>query len=62
MRVSTRPLAYDSKDFVNELRSMNATPHVAENTNGRAARCVRRTPATPLVSAFASGSRKLSVG
>jgi hypothetical protein len=27
--------AYDAEDFVNELRSMNATPHVAQNTNGR---------------------------
>ena len=27
--------AYDTEDFVNELRSMNATPHVAPNTNGR---------------------------
>ena len=27
--------AYDAEDFVNELRSMNVTPHVAQNTNGR---------------------------
>ncbi len=27
--------AYDVEDFVNELRSMNATPHVAQNTNCR---------------------------
>jgi len=27
--------AYDAEDFVNELRSMNATPHVAQNANGR---------------------------
>jgi transposase len=26
---------YDVEDFVNELRSMNVTPHVAQNTNGR---------------------------
>ena len=26
---------YDAEDFVNELRSMNVTPHVAQNTNGR---------------------------
>lgn len=26
--------AYDTQDFVNELRSMNVTPHVAQNTNG----------------------------
>jgi len=24
-----------AEDFVNELRSMNVTPHVAQNTNGR---------------------------
>src|SRR5437762_2043632 len=27
--------AYDAEDFVNELRSMNVTPHVAQNTTGR---------------------------
>ena len=27
--------AYDARDFVNELRSMRVTPHVAQNTNGR---------------------------
>ena len=26
---------YDAQDFVNELRSMNVTLHVAQNTNGR---------------------------
>src|ERR1700728_2928644 len=26
---------YDAEDFVNELRSMNATPHVTQNTNRR---------------------------
>jgi IS5 family transposase len=26
---------YDAEDFVNELRSMRVTPHVAQNTNGR---------------------------
>ena len=26
---------YDAEDFVNELRSMNVTPHVAQNTSGR---------------------------
>ena len=30
--------AYDAEDFVNELRSMNATPHVAQNTSGRTTR------------------------
>jgi len=27
--------AYDSRDFVNELRSLNVTPHVAQNTSDR---------------------------
>jgi transposase len=27
--------AYDAEDFVNELRTMNVTPHVAQNTGGR---------------------------
>ena len=27
--------AYDTEDFINELRSMKVTPHVAQNTNGR---------------------------
>lgn len=27
--------AYDTEDFVNELRSMKVTPHVARNTSGR---------------------------
>jgi hypothetical protein len=30
--------AYDAEDFVNELRSMKASPHVAQNTNGRSVR------------------------
>jgi transposase len=35
--------AYDAEDFVNELRSMNATPHVAQNMNGRASTIDGRT-------------------
>src|SRR6202021_316688 len=35
--------AYDTEDFVNELRSMNATPHVAQNTNGRSSAIDNRT-------------------
>jgi hypothetical protein len=27
--------AYDTKDFVIDLRALNVTPHVAQNTNGR---------------------------
>ena len=35
--------AYDTEDFVNELRSMNATPHMAQNTNGRSSAIDGRT-------------------
>jgi transposase len=35
--------AYDSEDFVNELRSMNVTPHVAQNTSGRSSAIDGRT-------------------
>ena len=35
--------AYDTEDFVNELRSMNATPHVAQNMNGRSSAIDGRT-------------------
>jgi Transposase DDE domain len=35
--------AYDTQDFVNELRSMNATPHVAQNAKGRASAIDGRT-------------------
>lgn len=39
--------AYDSEDFVNELRSMNARPHVAQNTNGRRSAIDGRTTRHP---------------
>ena len=48
--------AYDAEDFVNELRSMNVTPHVAQNTQRAlvgdrrphdATRRLRRQPAHP---------------
>jgi transposase len=35
--------AYDAEDFVNELRSMRVTPHVAQNTSGRRSAIDRRT-------------------
>src|ERR1700675_4197377 len=35
--------AYDAEDFINELRSMNATPHVAQNANGRSSSIDGRT-------------------
>ncbi|WP_245331283.1 IS5 family transposase [Mesorhizobium sophorae] len=34
---------YDAQDFINELRSMKVTPHVAQNTNGRRSSIDRRT-------------------
>ncbi len=41
--------AYDAEDFVNELRSMNVTPHAAQNTSGRKFRDRRANdPAWPL--------------
>jgi transposase len=39
--------AYDAEDFVNELRSMNATPHVAQNTNGPSSAIDGRTTRHP---------------
>ena len=35
--------AYDAEDFVNELRSMAVTPHVAQNTSGRTSAIDART-------------------
>ncbi len=35
--------AYDTEDFVNELRSMKVTPHVAQNTRGRSSAIDGRT-------------------
>jgi transposase len=35
--------AYDTEDFVNELRSMKVTPHVAQNTSGRSSAIDGRT-------------------
>ncbi|MER9390458.1 IS5 family transposase, partial [Mesorhizobium sp. M0435] len=35
--------AYDAEDFINELRSIKVTPHVAQNTNGRRSAIDRRT-------------------
>lgn len=34
---------YDTRDFVRELRGMNITPHVAQNTNGRSSAIDGRT-------------------
>ena len=38
---------YDAEDFVNELRSMRVTPHVARNTSGRRSAIDRRTVRHP---------------
>ena len=35
--------AYDTEDFVNELRAMKVTPHVAQNTRGRSSAIDGRT-------------------
>jgi IS5 family transposase len=35
--------AYDTQDFVNELRSMRVTPHVAQNISGRSSAIDGRT-------------------
>ena len=35
--------AYDAEDFVNELRSMKVTPHVAQNLSGRSSAIDGRT-------------------
>jgi CRISPR associated protein, Cas1 family len=37
------PTKADAENFVNELRSMNATPHVAQNANGRSSTINGRT-------------------
>jgi hypothetical protein len=38
---------YDAEDFVNELRSMNATPHITQNTSGRSSAIDGRTARHP---------------
>ena len=57
--------AYDAEDFVNELRSMNATPHVAQNANGRSSAVDGRTTCHVgygRANASANGSRRPSAG
>src|ERR1700758_2283304 len=54
--------AYDTEDFVNELRSMNATPHVAQNANGRSSAIDGRTTRHAGYAVTASGSRRPSAG
>ena len=53
---------YDAEDFVEELRTLNVRPHVAQNTNGRRSAIDGRTtrhPGYAAASASASGSRSL---
>lgn len=38
---------YDAADFVNELRSLNVRPHIAQNTSGRRSTIDRRTTRHP---------------
>ena len=57
--------AYDAEDFVNELRSMTVTPHVAQNTSGRSSAIDARTTrhgGYASVSASASASKRRSAG
>lgn len=53
--------AYDAEDFVNERRSMNVTPHVAQNTSGRSSAIDGRTTGTAAMPS-ASASRRHSAG
>jgi len=57
--------AYDTQDFVNELRSMRVTPHVAQNINGRSSAIDGRTTRHAGYRAslrIASKSRRRSAG
>jgi len=38
---------YDTRDFVSTCRSMNVTPHVAQNTSGRRSAIDERTTRAP---------------
>jgi transposase len=56
---------YDTADFVADLRALNVTTHVAQNTTGRRSAIDGRTTrhrATQSASGCASGSRKVSAG
>ena len=57
--------AYDAEDFVNELRSMTVTPHVAQNTSGRSSAIDARTTrhgGYAVSHASASASKRRSAG
>ena len=52
---------YDTEDFVNELRTMNVTPHVAAKAK-RVRHRRPHMPDTPSVSASAKGLKRRSAG
>ena len=57
--------AYDAEDFINELRAMKVTPHVAQNTSGRASAIdgrATRQAGYAVASASANESKKPSAG
>jgi hypothetical protein len=55
--------AYDVAAFIDRLRAIRVTPHVAQNiANRRSAIDGRTTPATPSASGSASASRRRSAG
>ena len=57
--------AYDTKDFVEETRNMNATPHVAQTIKGARARLtegLHGIPVTRSANRSASGWKKSSAG
>jgi len=39
--------AYDVREFVNDLRDLNVTPHIAQNTSGRSSAIDARTTRHP---------------
>ncbi len=47
--------AYDAEDFINELRAMKVTPHVAQNTSGRSSTAARRDTPRRVFMAQAEG-------
>ena len=55
--------AYDTADFVAEMRRLGVTPHVTQNTKGRRSTAAPRAmPATKSAFECASASRKCSAG
>jgi transposase len=57
--------AYDTREFVQSVRVLNAVPHVAQNCKDRSRLSMAEPPAiraTPSVSACANGWRKSSAG